>query len=431
LPLPNRETFSSRIGTVLAAAGVAIGLANIWRFPYMMGTYGGVWFLLTYLAFVLAVGVPVLMCEWALGRSTRQGPVGAFARIGVPGGKPLGWVFVATVGLAAPYYTMIIGWVLLYLVMFATGSIDANSPQDTFDALGESPGTQFAMALICVGLTCGVIRMGVRNGIERLSKWAAPVFFLLFAVLITRAWSMDGAVEGVVTFLSFDNSAFTPQTVMAALGQGLFSLGVGGNLMLLYGSYLRPEEDLPMSALYTAGLDVGAAMMAALLIVPSAMVSGIDMASGPPLAFVVMPEILGSMPAGRLLGAAFFLGIFLMAILTLVSGYELFVRTLREAFGWSFAKALLVTVAAQTLLMLPPALSVTYLKINDLLVGSTLTPLGAAVAVLAIGWWFGRSRTLAELRKNTALPVPTFLFYWIKYVVPVAIVTGLIYGWMA
>jgi NSS family neurotransmitter:Na+ symporter len=146
---------------VLAASGVAIGLANIWRFPYMMGTYGGIWFLLLYLAFVLAIGVPVLMCEWALGRSTREGPVGAFARIGVPGGKQLGWVFVATTVLAAPYYTMIIGWVLLYLVMFATGSIAS----EHIRRVGTKPGHP-----VCTGfdlrrthLRCGAPRNKERH----------------------------------------------------------------------------------------------------------------------------------------------------------------------------------------------------------------------------------------------------------------------------
>lgn len=413
----------------MATAGVAIGLGNIWRFPYMMGLFGGAAFLIVYLLVVLAFGVPALMCEWALGRHTRRGPMGAFERARLPAGRWWGYLLLLTIIMASSYYSVVLGWVLYYGFLFAS-SAAVDPAQQIFGHLTANLPLQFLFVWISLALGCLALVSGVKSGIERISRLITPLFFGLFVFLIVQVLSLEGAAGKVWEFL-WRWEDFSSQTVLGALGQGMFSLSLGGTFMVIYGSYLRKEEDIPRNALCTASLDVSAALMASLIVIPPVLVFGIDLASGPSLLFVVMGEVFQKLAWGSLLGAVFFFSIFLVAMLSLIGAYEVIVGAFQDVWGWRRRKTLGFIVATQSVLIVPPILSPDkYIFYSDLVWGSTMQPFGAALAVVALVWSIGRTRALEEIKRQSRLPVPPFLFYWIKYAVPVGVTVGLIYGWL-
>ena len=423
-----RETFTSTWGTILATAGVAIGLGNIWRFPYMMGIFGGATFLIIYLFIVLAFGIPSLMAEWAVGRHTRRGPLGAFERAGMPGGRWWGYLLLLTVTMAVPYYSVVIGWVLYYAFLFLT-SQPPTEPQAAFDSLVGRLGPQFICVVITLAASCLSLYFGVKNGIERVSKLVLPLFFLLFVVLMVRSLTLEGAMEGVRYYLLPRLDQFTSRTVLAAMGQAFFSLGLGGTFMVIYGSYMRREEQIPRTAVFTVLADVSAALLAGFIVVPAVFAFDIDMASGPSLLFVVMPEVFRRLPLGGFFGATFFVSVFLIALLSLIAAYEVLVAALQDVFGWARGRALAVILVVELVLALPAMRSLNYVLYSDLIWGSTMQPLGAVIAVVALAWSMRRAKALEEIGRNTSLPVPNLLYYWIKYVIPVGILVTLIYGW--
>ncbi len=428
-PAPNeRETFSSAWGAVLVTAGTAIGLGNVWRFPYMMGTYGGASFLIFYLVIVVAFGIPGLMAEWALGRTTRRGPMGAFQRSGVLGGPFWAYLLLVTVTMAASYYAVVIAWVLEYAVIFTTGGLTQDASTTFGDVSGEPVGQipYFLFVALSAGLA---VHLGVRKGIERVSKLILPVFFLLFLVLIIRTLTLDGAGAGLKYFWLPRWDQLDPRTALAALGQAFFSLALGGTFMVIYGSYMKRDEDIPRNAVFTAVADVAAAVMAGLIVVPAVVALGIDLSSGPPLLFVTMPQVFDQLPAGDVFGALFFFSVFVVALLSLIASYEVIVASLADHFGRGRGLILAGTLILQFALAIPAMSSQAYLALSDLVWGSTMQPLGAALALVALAWFVGQTKTLEELRRNASLPIPLFLFYWIKYVVPTGIIGTLLVGW--
>ncbi len=427
-PPQSRVTFSSTWGTVLATAGVAIGLGNIWRFPYMMGKHGGAAFLAVYVVIMIAFGIPGLMAEWSLGRWTRRGPSGAMRQAGLPGGRFWGFVLVVTVVMAGSYYGVVIAWVLQMSVAFGVNTLSPHVATDFSSAKGS-----VTCQLVYVGFTvlagCGALFLGVNKGIERVSKIALPVFFLLFVVLIVRVLTLDGALDGARAFLTFRWDDVTGRTVLAAMGQGVFSLGLGGTFMVAYGSYMSEDQDIPRNAVLTATADTCAALMAATIVVPAALAFGIPLNGGPPLMFDVMPRIFQNMPAGSAFGAMFFLSIFLVAMLSLIAAYEVVVAAAGEWFGWSRRRVLPLILLVDVVLAIPAILSDAYLENSDLIWGTTMQPVGAVIAIAAIAWCVGRANMLGEIRRHTRLFVPDWLFYWIKFGIPLCIVTTLVYGW--
>lgn len=426
----SRETFTSTSGTVLSMAGLAIGVGNIWRFPYMMGSFGGAAFLVVYLVIVLTFGIPGLIAEWALGRSTRRGPLGAFERAGVPGGRWWGYLLFFTIAMTAPYYSVVVSWVLYYAFLFLT-SAPSDSPQRVFNSLMENLPAQWIFLVMTVGLATVSLYFGVKKGIERLSKLILPFFFAVFVLLMLRSLTLEGSGEGVSYYLVPRWDQFRPATVLAAMGQAFFSLGLGGTLMTIYGSYLRREENIPRIAVFTAVADTGASLLAGFIIVPAVFALGLDMASGPPLMFVVLPGVFQRLPLGSIFGFVFFLAVFLVALLSLVAAYEVMVGALIDAVGWTRARALAAVSIVQVIFAVPSTLSLDYLFYSDLIWGSTMQPVGGALAVVALAWFLGQARALEEIGRHSRLPVPRLLFYWTKYVMPAGILAALFYGWAA
>ncbi len=423
-----RSTFNSAAGTVLATAGVAIGLGNIWRFPYMMGRYGGAVFLLVYLVIIVAFGLPALMAEWSLGRHTQRGTWAAFQRAGLPGAKWWSRLLLITVTMAASYYGVVLAYVLNLATVSAATGWRAN-PADALPALSSELSVRFVFVLITVALSAAALGMGVKHGIERVSKVALPIFFAIFMILIVRVLTLNGAMDGLARFLVPKWEYFTPATPLAAMGQAFFSLGLGGTFMVVYGSYMRPQENIPRTAILTATADVTAALMAGLIVMPAAFAFNIEPDSGPALMFEVMPRVFAHMPGGHWFGALFFVSVYIVAMLSLMAAYEVVIAAASDGFSWTRRRTIFCLVIVQLLLAIPALLIGDYIAYSDLFWGATMQPLGGAIAVIALTWCIGRTRALEEFRRSAKLPIPTWLFYWLKFGVPIGIIATLVYGW--
>jgi len=426
-----RGRFATSLGTVFATAGVAIGLGNIWRFPYMMGRDGGVAFLGLYLVFMLALGAPMLMCEWSLGRHTRRGPWGAYQRVGMRGGGLVAGLIVVTIVMAASYYGVVVAWVLQTALSQATAALGATGEAPTtFETITGSPGRQLGFLALTVCLGCAALALGVRRGIERISSIVLPLFFVLLCVVLYRVLTMEGARGGLEALLAPEVSALSWQAALSAMGQAIFSLGLGGMFMVLYGGYMREEASIPAGALGTVGADMTAALLAGAIVVPAVIATGTDLASGPTLLFEVLPGVFAGSALGATTGAAFFLGVFFVAMLSLIAAYEAIVAALGDGLGVCRGRALLLVLLAQIALATPAYAFARYIEISDFVWGTTMQPIGAGLAVIAVAWCLGRARTLEQFRRSSRLPVPGWLFLWIKWVIPSAMIVILVMGWM-
>lgn len=422
---PARETFLAGWGTVLATAGVAIGLGNVWRFPYMMGSYGGAAFLLLYLGIVLAFGIPALVCEQALGRATRSGPLGALRTARLPGARFWGVLLLLTVTLAGSYYGVVVSWVLDFTVLSAAGH--AADPGLFFSLTGSA--TRQVPGLVATVLAaCLVVHLGVRRGIQRISRLVLPVFFLLFLVLIVRSLTLPDALPRLLDYLTPRWGEVDAEVVLAALGQAFFSLALGGTFMVVYGSYLAADERLPRTAAGTALTDAAAALLAGLVVVPAVLALGLDMESGPSLLFVVMPEVFGRLPGGGVFAVLFFLSVFLVALLSLVAAYEVVVAALVDHAGWTRGRALAVLGVVQLVLASPAVLSPgAYIGWSDFVWGTTMQVLGGGVAVVAFAWSLGRPRALAAAGLGGT--AGRIFLVWVRWVIPLGVLATLIFGW--
>lgn len=446
-----RPTFASRLGLLATMIGVAVGLGNVWRFPYMVGMFGGAPFVLVYVLAVALVGVPCLMAEWALGRHTRRGPVGAFERAGLPFGRPLGWLFFAGVTAATAYYTVALGWVLYHgLGELARGALPGRAlrwtagailpPESGFDP--RSFGLQAATTALVILACAAVLLRGLRRGIERASRVLVPGLFAALLVLIARSVTLPGAGAGISWYLiKLDPGALTPAVILAALGQAVFSLSLGGTFMVVYGSYLGSSEDLRTGAAWTAGGDLAAGLLAGFAVLPAVFALNLEPASGPGLLFSTLPRVFAALPAGWLFGALFFLGLFGAAYLSVLAAFEVLVAGLTDNTRLSRRAAVWTMAGAVFLLALPPMVSLEVFVPWDLTFGSGFQTVGALLAVLAVGWGMSRAAGLRELESGPAGREAGFwivlLHAWLRYVVPLAILlvglwwlAGDVLGWL-
>ena len=425
-----RETFGSRFGSVMALMGVAVGLANVWRFPYMAGRYGGAAFVALYIVFGILLGIPAVMAEWTLGRFTRQGPAGAFVTAGMPGGRGIGWLLFFTVFMAESYYTLVVGQVLFYVFETFLGGGAGQAPENFFETMltGITVWNVSVTAATFLGVA-SVLYFGVRRGIETVSRIAMPLVFVALLVVIARSVTLPGAGAGIRFFLLPDLSKLNAETALAALGQVFFSLSLGGTFFLLYGSYLRADEDIPKTAIQTALGDLTAALLGGLAILPAVFAMGLEPSSGPSLLFITLPGVFAGMPGGSLVGGIFFGALFLAAFLSAVAAFEVLVDSARHYFGWSRGKALALLVPVQLVVALPSMASSKFLQWNDLLWGSTMQPVGSALTLVALGWFVSRGKALAEINRGSSIAIGSVWIFWIRWVIPVTIVIILISGW--
>lgn len=318
--------FTSSLGFVLAAVGSAVGMGNIWLFPYRMGQYGGGAFLIPYFIFVALFSYVGLSGEFALGRLTGTGAMGSLDYVmksrGKKGGKILGIIpLLGVLGIAIGY-SVVVGWVLRYTAGSVTGSILAGDSQSFFDALAVNFGS-VPWHLIAVVFTVVILIFGVASGIEKLSKFMMPAFFILFLIIAVRVAFLPGAAEGYLYLLRPDWSyLLNPETWVMAMGQAFFSLSINGAGMLIYGSYMKKDESILRHAGMTALLDTLAALLAGFAIIPAVFAFGIDPTSGPSLMFVTLPQVFGQMPGGQIFALLFFVSVFFAGITSLMNMLE-------------------------------------------------------------------------------------------------------------
>jgi NSS family neurotransmitter:Na+ symporter len=407
-----RETFASRAGAIITMVGVALGLGNVWRFPYMVGRYGGAAFVLFYLLVVLVIGVPGLMAEWALGRHTRRGTVGAFARAGLPGGRVAGWFFFVIVIAATAYYTNVIGWVLYYAVGEVSravgGSLDASRvlPPDT----GIAP-RSLVLQMACtaaVTLSCVfVLLRGLRSGIERASRVVIPLLCVILGVLILRALTLPNAWAGVEWYiLKF---------------HAVFSLSLGGTFMVVYGSYLRDHDSLPANAGWTTFGDTVSGLLAGLAIFPAVFALGLEPNSGPGLIFATLPKVFAAIPLGWLFGLLFFVGLLGAGYLSGLAAFEVLVAGLTDNTKLGRRSAVWLVAIVVFVVAIPPMLNNRVFVPWDLTFGSGMQTLGALVAAVTVGWAMQRSEAIRALSAGSERPVPEWLYFWIRWVIPGAL----------
>lgn len=407
--------------------GVAVGLGNVWRFPYMVGRFGGAAFVLFYALVVVTIGVPALVAETALGRATRLGTVGAFARAGLPGGRGFGWFLFAAVTAATAYYTAVIGWVLCY----AVGQVAAGLGQ-SWDAAAVLPPASgfsirsFVLQAACTAaviLSCAVVLVrGVRRGIESVSRLITPTLFIVLVALVIRAVTLPGAGAGLRWYLlKLQPSELRPSVMLAAMGQAVFSLSLGGTFMVVYGSYLRDEDDLRRNALWTAAGDTIAGLLAGLAIFPAVFAFGLKPGGGPGLIFSTLPHVFATMPAGAIFGFLFFATLFGAAYLSDIGAFEVLVAGLTDNTGLERRRAVWLMAGIVFLCALPPSVNMHVFVPWDLTFGSGMQTLGAFAAVVTVGWAMKRGKRLATQRAEGAVVTPSWLYWWIRWVVPIAI----------
>jgi NSS family neurotransmitter:Na+ symporter len=424
-----RETFASRLGALMSVIGVAVGLGNVWRFPYLVGKFGGAAFVLVYVVIAVAIGVPALMAEWALGRHTRRGPVGAFAAGGLPFGRQIGWFFFFVVTAATAYYTAVVGWVLYHaLGQLARG---AGIALDAAAILPPPHGVQaksLLLQLACTGSVIAgcavVVQRGLRAGIERVSTVLMPVLGVILLALVARSLTLPGAMDGVRWYiLKFRVQDLDARVVVAAMGHAIFSLSLGGTFMVVYGSYLSAGDSLRRSAAWTAAVDIGVGLLAGLAIIPAVFSLGLEPTAGPALIFSTLPQVFAGIPLGWLFGFLFFSSLMGAGYLSDVAALEALVAGITDNTGIARKRAVWLMAAAVFVLAIPPSINTGIFVPWDLLFGSGMQTLGSLLAVVTIGWCVSRSAALQQLASAGTAAVPRWLFLWIRFGIPAAIVT--------
>jgi len=412
-----RQVFHSRLTTVLTMIGVAVGLGNVWRFPYMMGRYGGSAFLLAYVAFVILFALPALMAEWAFGRETRNGPLGAFQHTFGRAGSVVGAILLFTVLVANSYYLVVVSnvtYTAAFSLVYGFDSANAGS----YQAGLNNGGLQAAIAIAIIGTAMFVLTKGLNRGIERISKIFVPLFGIIVTYLIVSSLALPGAVSALGSFLRPDVSQLNGTSIFAAMGQAFFSLSLGGTFYVIYGSYLRESETIPKPAALTAMGDVGAALLASLFIVPTTLVFGIDMSTGPQLIFETLPELFRQIPGGRVLGTLFLVGLGLVAYLSSVAAFQVLAGALTDSFSLPILKAVVIVATAETVLMVPTAMNPALIGPLDLVFGSGMQVLGSGLTLVALTWGLGRATTLKQIFPDSRTWVSSVYYHWVKWVVP-------------
>lgn len=342
-----RGKFSGRIGYVLAVAGSAVGLGNIWRFPYLAAKYGGGMFLLVYLILMLTFGYVMIMSETTLGRMTKKSPVGAFGTFGKKKFLKFGgWINAVIPMLIVPYYSVIGGWVLKYLFEYLRGNSETLAKDGYFTEFITSSGKVEFWFFVFAVLVFAVILAGVKNGVERVSRVMMPMMIVLAVVVAVYSVTRPGAVEGIKYFLIPNLEHFSMMTVVAAMGQMFYSLSIAMGILYTYGSYIGKEVDIEKSTTQVEVFDTGVALLAGLMIIPSVFAfSGGDMETlqaGPSLTFITLPKVFSSMGVGTVVGIVFFLMFLFAALTSAISLLETSVSTLEDELHWKRWKCCLL-----------------------------------------------------------------------------------------
>lgn len=427
-----RETWGGKMGFWLAAAGSAIGLGNIWRFPYLTGANGGAAFVFIYLLIVLTIGFSVMLAEFTIGRHTNLNAVGAFQKLKGGPWQIAGWLGVIAGFVILSYYSVIGGWTIKYILSSFTGMISTSTDSTSYflSFIANGPQTVLYLAIF-MAIVIFVVYRGVGKGIEDTCKILMPALFILLAILIIRAVTLPGALAGINFYLNPDFSKVTGKTILAALGQAFFSLSLGMGCMITYGSYIKSKKDsLPKSAAIITLLDTSAAFLAGFIIFPTVFAFGAEPSAGPGLTFITLPKVFAMMPGGQIWSALFFLLLAVAALTSAISLLEVVVAYMIDNVKWSRQKAALSIGGLIFLLGIPSALSqgavdlnilgMTFLDLLDFISNNILLTVGGLLISLFVGW------VIPDIAKKETTSHGPFAFQtiwiWIcRIVAPVAI----------
>jgi len=417
--------FSSMMSTILTLAGVAIGLGNVWRFPYMMGSYGGSAFLLLYFFFMVIVALPAFTAELALARSHRGATITVMRKSYGFFGRVIGYLLVLGVLTAASYYTLIVGNVF-YSAWFSISQGFSQSTIPVFSATLQSPVLGLIIGVAIVWTAIFVIDRGLTNGIERVSNIFVPFFFLICIYLITVVLRQPGSIDAIANFMKPDFTRIGPSEVFAALGQCYFSAGLGAAYILVYGKFLRDDTNLQSTAFLTSFSDMLAAILASLFIIPAVLAFGMELSSGPKLLFGVLPELFSKMPDGRMFGSALLVGLCLVAFLSVIASFQVISVSLsEEPIGKKIGERRLRVIigAIVSALIALPAWRPDLIQGMDLIFGSGFTIFGGMLAVIATAWIMNNAERLRQFSwPETPSPVRRLLLLWMRWGIPTMLI---------
>lgn len=434
-----RGTWGSKAKFILAAAGSAIGLGNIWRFPTYTGLHGGAAFVLLYIIAVCIVGIPLLIAELTIGKNTQRNPVGAFKTL-APGS---GWIGLGFLGILTgvfilSYYSVIAGWVISYIFVTASGSLRGEEViSRVFESVASNPYIPVILLFVVIAITSYIISRGVQKGIEGWTKILMPILFLLLIGLAVRSLTLPGAIKGLHFYLAPDFSKIDSRVILSAIGQALFSLSLGMGTMLTYGSYLSKKEDIFSSSLWIALADIGVAFTAGLVIFPALFtIPGLSPAEGPSLIFKVLPVIFTKIPGGILFGTTFFILLTIAAITSTISLLEVPTAYLIDEKKWKRWKASSFIGFLSFVFGIPSALSlgqikflgalpifkIDFLSLMDLIWGNLSLIIGSLLIALFVGWKWGVKNALNEIESSgKEFHLKNLWSLLIKFITPLAI----------
>ena len=451
-----RETFGSRLGFLLISAGCAIGLGNVWRFPYIVGEYGGAAFVLVYLFFLIVMGLPIMVMEFSVGRASRKSVICSFQELEPKGSKwhIYGWFGMAGNYLLMMYYTTIAGWLLIYFIRMAKGDfagLDSAGVATAFTDLTADVKIQTIFMAIVVLLGMAVCIRGLKDGVEKVNKAMMVCLLVILIVLAARSISLPGAEEGLEFYLKPDLNALMynadgefrlGEAVYAAMGQAFFTLSLGIGAIAIFGSYIGKERRLMGEALNVTILDTFVAFVSGLIIFPAAFAFNVQPDSGPNLIFITLPNVFNSMPGGRLWGALFFIFMSFAAMSTVTAVFENILSCCMDKWGWSRNKAVAINLVLILVLSMPCLLGYNVLShvsilgsdimgFEDFIVSNNLLPIGSIIYLLFCvskrGWGF--KNFLKEADTGEGMKFPAALEFYFRWILPIIVLIIFVVGY--
>ena len=447
-----RENLGSRLGFILLSAGCAIGIGNVWRFPYMAGQNGGGLFVLIYLLFLVILGIPVMTMEYAMGRSTRKSILSAYRELEPKGSKwhIMGYFAIAGNYVLLMFYSIVSGWILHYFYRMVTGTFvgaDSDTIAAVFGDMMGSPATLITFMVITMAITVLTCSIGLQNGVERITKVMMIALIVIMVVLGFHSMLLPGAAEGVAFYLlpSPENiqKAGLGNVIYGALNQSFFTLSLGMGGMEIFGSYIGKERSLAGEAIVVAGLDTFVAIVAGLIVIPACFTYGIEPGAGPSLIFLTLPNVFANLPGGQFWGSMFFLFLYFAALSTMIGVFENDVSFSIDLLGLDRKKAALIAGAVITIGSIPCALGFNVwsafqplkagncvMDLEDFFVSNLVLPIGSLVCCLFCTWKYGWGfdNYLEEANTGDGLKVHPGLRFYFKYILPLIIAFIVCYG---
>jgi NSS family neurotransmitter:Na+ symporter len=421
----NKDQFSSLIGFLLVGIGFAVGVGSLWRFPYVCGSNGGAVFILAYLVVIVLVGIPLLTAEISIGFSSKQAPIKAYQTL-APEKK---WYFAAYLHIIAAlfifsYTIPIYAWILNYLFQTATGELagmDSTALEANFGTLVSNKGKVFGIALIDWAINILIVRGGLEKGLERVCKILLPILAIIMIIIIYNGLQMPGAGKGVAFLLKPDFSKFTFQSLLTALGQAFFAIGIGMLASMVFGSYIKsPRENICKCSTFICLSIIVAGLGAGFMIFPMVFAFGLEPAAGPGLTFISLPNVFNQISGGRFIGTLFYTGFYIAAITSSAGVFEAIVCSIKDRLNVSRNKALVLIMIPSLIIGISAILSDSFFTNIDILTSNYIIVAGAFIISIFVGWFWGMEKFLKAVNIKSNF-IKVWLTVCIKYVSPIAI----------